>query len=132
MDVVQTWDLISQSNQLVVMGCKEGTTTDSSSDIFCDGPSNCKAIKGRCPTTNFIKKDQGTVCGAFENVGHLDHFHHEGRTSSLEVVADPYGWLAEATPLNDELNDLAELCAAYEALRANGLEHFEAAVRAIG
>ena len=52
--------------------------------------------------------------------------------SDLEVVADPYGWLVAATPLDDHLDRLAARCALYEAFRAAGVPHYEAACRCIG
>lgn len=51
--------------------------------------------------------------------------------SSLEIEADPWGWLVAVTPLDDELDALIRLCVAYEAARAKGAEHFEAAQQAL-
>lgn len=51
--------------------------------------------------------------------------------SSLEIEADPYGWLIVATPLDDELDALVRLSVDYESARKAGANHFEAAQRAL-
>lgn len=36
--------------------------------------------------------------------------------AAIDVEADPWGWLVAATPLNDELDLLADMCKSYESV----------------
>ena len=57
MDIDQTIDFLSESDQLMVMSCEKGSRFHTRSDVFGDRPGDREAIECRGPTSNFVKQN---------------------------------------------------------------------------
>src|SRR5690606_4899907 len=85
-DVFRMFQLIGQFGELVVVGGEEGLGPNPVVDVFRHGPGDADAVEGAGAAAYLVEHQQAAVGGRVEDVGRLDHLHHEGALAPDKVV----------------------------------------------
>jgi hypothetical protein len=81
---------LSQESEFVKVSGKECSALDVVVEVLEDSPSEGETIEGRSATTDLIHHNERTRSRVVEDIGGLDHFHHEGGSVILEVIRCSY------------------------------------------
>ncbi len=76
--VFQSWQLLGQQCELMVVGSEECPRAHLRVQIFERGPGQREAIEGGGTAAHLVQQDERLRCGGVENGGGLRHFHHKG------------------------------------------------------
>ena len=69
---------VRQPCQFMIMRCEQASAAVGFVNALHHGPSNGKAIIGRCAAPNLIQYNKAAFGRLGENGGGFDHFDHEG------------------------------------------------------
>lgn len=77
---------LPEERELVKVRREEGSALEVVVEVLEDSPCKGEAVERRSATTDLVHHNKRTGCRVEEDVGCLDHFHHEGRSIILEII----------------------------------------------
>ena len=112
-------EMIGQGGQLMEVRGEEGAATEARRivQVLHDGAGDGQSIPGRRAATDLVEQDQTPGRSVVQDVGQLEHLHHESRLTGGNVIMRPdpgEDAIDEADPSGARRHERADLGHEYD------------------